>query len=135
MVKRTLIVPTFTVVLSLSAGFTWAAVSEPVREQVQTQVQTQSQEQVYGSQLMTPQERIEYHARMRASTTAEEREQIRNEHHGQMQVRAKERGVALPDSPPVGGRGMGPEGGGMGTGGGMMGPGGGGMGSGGRRGR
>jgi hypothetical protein len=125
MVKRTLVVSTLAVGLSLSAGYTWAAAPEAVKEQVQVQ----TQEQVYGSQLMTKQERLEYQNKMRATTTAEERERIRQEHHEQMEVRAKERGVTLPDSPPVGGSGMGPGGGGM------MGPGGGGMGSGGGRGR
>lgn len=127
MVKRTLIVSTLAVGLSLSAGFTWAAITEVAKDEVQGQAQ--EQEQVYGSQLMTQQERIEFRDRMRAATTAEEREQIRQEHHEQMQARAKERGVTLPDSPPVGGGGMGPGGGGM------MGPGGGGMGPGGGRGR
>jgi hypothetical protein len=97
-------------------------------------VQAQKQEQIYGSQLMTQQERNEYQAKMRATKTAQEREQLRLEHHKQMQVRAKERGVSLPDEPPMHGKGMGPgagkcggPGGGMGSGGGM-GPGGGGKG-------
>lgn len=87
---------------------------------------------VYGSQLMTEQERAEYQARMRAATTEQEREQIRLEHHAQMQERAKQQGVTLPDEPPamgMGGQRMGPgQGGGMGTGSGMgggRGPGGG----------
>jgi len=85
----------------------------------QDQVRTQNQEQVYGSQLMTQQERTAYQARMRAAKTQEERERIRAEHHEQMKVRAKERGVTLPDEPPARGGGMGPGGGGMGPGGGM----------------
>ncbi len=77
---------------------------------------------IYGSQLMTPQERIEHRNKMRAAQTLEERERIRAEHHTQMQARAKERGLTLPDEPPMpGGRMMGP-GSGMGPGG--MGPGG-----------
>lgn len=84
-------------------------------------------EQVYGSQIMTQQERLEYRNRMREATTQEEREQIRVQHHEQMRERAKERGVTLPEDPPA--RGMG---GGMGSGaGGGMGSGaGGGMGGG-----
>ncbi len=73
---------------------------------------------VYGSQLMTNQERIEHRNKLRAAKTAEAREQVRLEHHEQMQLRAKERGVTLPDTPPQGGgmgRRMGP-GGGMGPG-------------------
>ncbi|WP_407279361.1 hypothetical protein U5817_00730 [Aromatoleum evansii] len=86
---------------------------------------------IFGSQMMTAQERLEHRDRMRAANTLEEREKIRAEHHEQMVKRAKERGVTLPDEPPMrGGAMMGP-GGGMGSGGGM-GPGGG-MGGGPRR--
>ncbi len=91
------------------------------QERAQDKVQTQEQEQIFGSQLMTLQERAEYRARMQAATTAEERERIRTEHHELMKSRAAERGMTLPDEPPVGGMGMGP--------GGMMGPGGGATGS------
>jgi Flp pilus assembly protein TadD len=89
-------------------------------------VQTQKQERIYGSQLMTEQERADYRTKMRAAKTAKEREQIRKAHHELMQARAKERGVTLPDEPPARGGGMGPggmgggvkSGGGMGSGGG-----------------
>jgi hypothetical protein len=89
--------------------------------------EAQSQEPIYGSQLMTEQERSAYRDRMRSTKTAEEREKIRAEHHKQMTERAKERGVTLPEEPPVRGmgQGMGP-GGRMGPSGGMgrgMGPG------------
>jgi hypothetical protein len=74
--------------------------------------------QIYGSQLMTQQERNEFRTRMRTANTVQEREQIRKEHHERMQARAKERGVTLPDEPPARGGGMGPgKGGGMGPGG------------------
>lgn len=121
MMKRTLMVSALATALSLSAGLTLAAEQTPIREKAQTQ------EQIYGSQLMTQQERAEQRAKMRAAKTAEEREQIRKEHHERMNERAKERGVALPDEPPARGSGMGPGGGGMSPGGGM--------GSGGGRGR
>jgi hypothetical protein len=74
---------------------------------------------------MTPQDRVEYRSKTRAAKTAEEREQIRLEHHERMKERAKQRGVTLADEPPARGGGMGPGGGGMGPGGGGMGPGGG----------
>jgi len=85
---------------------------------------------VYGSQLMTEQERLEYRERMRAARTPEEREQIRLDHHARMQERAEEMGVTLPDGPPMSGmgqgmgrgQGMGPQSRGRG---GMMGQGGG----------
>ena len=87
------------------------------QDRLQTQDKDQIQDrQIYGSQLMTQQERNEYRTRMRAAKTAEEREQVRKEHHEQMKARAKEKGVTLPDEPPArGGMGPGP-GGGMGPG-------------------
>lgn len=137
-----------------SLGFSTATAQNASRDQTRAQ----AQERVYGSQLMTPQERSEYSARMRTARTEQEREQIRAEHHDRMQARAKERGVTLPDDPPSqaqrgrtfggpgaasgGGFGAGPgsssSGGGMGPGGGGMAPGGGGgpgPGGGGGRGR
>ena len=102
------------------------------RDQDRLQTRDKTQDQIYGSQLMTQQERSAYRAQMRNAKTAQEREQIRKEHHERMKVRAKEKGVTLPDEPPARGmgRGTGPSGGGMGPGGGGggMGPGGGGMG-------
>jgi len=102
---------------ALSTGFAFAA-DPPVQEKTRAQ----KQEQIYGSQMMTREERAEYRAKMRAAKTAEEREQIRKEHHERMKERAKERGMTLPDEPPARGSGMmGPGGGGMGQGGGSMG--------------
>jgi len=76
------------------------------------------QETIYGSQLMTKQERVEFRQKMRNAQTTEEREQLRLEHHAQMQERAKEKGLTLPDEPMPKGAGMG-SGQGMGHGGGM----------------
>lgn len=118
---------------------TCAAIAQPgdqdrERLRIQEQQQVHQDEPVYGSQMMTEEERNEFRERMRAAQTNEERDQIRAEHHERMQERAKERGVAMPENPPVSGmgQGMGP-GGGMGQGRGM-GPGSG-MGGGGGRGR
>lgn len=78
---------------------------------------------IFGSQMMTEQERIEHRDRMRAARSLEEREAVRAEHHERMVERARERGITLPDEPPPRGsgygasRGMGP-GGGVGPGGG-----------------
>ena len=72
-----------------------------------------SAEQVYGSQLMTQQERMEHRSKMQSMNTMEERERYKMEHHMKMQERAKEQGVTLPTQPPMrnpgmgGGRGMG----------------------------
>ncbi len=111
MMKRPLMLSTLVAIaLSLYAGFVLAADPTPVGENAQTQ----QQEHIYGNQLMTPQERIEYRAKMRDAKTAEEREQIRKKHHNVMIIRAKARGVILPDDPPVRGGGR------MGSGGGRV---------------
>lgn len=99
------------------------------RDQSKNQTRDQTQQRIYGSQMMTQQERNDYSTRMRAAKTEQERERIRTEHHDQMQERAKARGVTLPDQPPAKARSS--TGGAMGPGGGM-GPGTGG-GGGGRR--
>jgi hypothetical protein len=91
-------------VLFISVGFATAA----DQERTQQHVQAQTQEQIYGSQLMTEPERAEYQAKLRAAKTAEEKEQIRKEHHERMKARAEERGVAIPAEPPMTGGGMGP---------------------------
>ena len=124
--KRTLIY-TAVVAALLPAMVSVANAADKDQDRLQTQDKDQTQNQIYGSQLMTQQERSEYRAQMRNAKTAQEREQIRKEHHERMKVRAKEKGLTLPDEPPARGRGMGP-----GPGGGM-GPGGGGMGGGPRR--
>lgn len=72
---------------------------------------------IYGSQLMTQQERMEYRNQMRTLKTQEERNTFRLDHHKRMQERAKDKGLTLPDTPPERGAGMGPgAGGGMGQG-------------------
>lgn len=118
MFKKLLLLPLLAGVATISP---LALAEEPVQQQDRTRTQEQDRQQIYGSQLMTQQERAAYRARMRAAKTQEEREKIRAEHHEQMKVRAKEKGVTLPDEPPMRGGGMGP---GMGPGGGGMGPGG-----------
>lgn len=82
-------------------------------------------EPIYGSQLMTAQERTDYRNKMRAAKTPEAQEKLRQEHHDAMVARAKAQGKTLPAEPPPRGSGPGP---GMGPGGGMgpgsgMGPG------------
>lgn len=93
--KRMIIITTLAATLSLSAGSSFAA------------------EQVYGSQLMTQQERTEYRAKMLSAKTIQERERIREEHHEMMKERARSRGLELPDEPPIlkGGMGQGKGGG------------------------
>lgn len=98
-----------------------ALAEEPAQKQDQMRMQEQDRQQIYGSQMMTQEERMTYRNKMRAAKTQEERDKIRAEHHEQMKARAKEKGMTLPDEPPARGGGMSP-GGGMGPGGGGMGP-------------
>jgi len=78
------------------------------------QSQKQTQPLIYGSRLMTAQERNEYRQRMRELKTQQERDEFRKEHHAKMQERAKERGLSLPADPPARGMGPGPRGSGPG---------------------
>jgi hypothetical protein len=57
---------------------------------------------------MTPAERRAYRHQMRSLKTVQEREALRKQRHEQMQKRAAERGMRLPDMPPGQGAGMGP---------------------------
>jgi hypothetical protein len=79
----------------------WAAESEQQSQggQMQQEQAQQTQEQVYGWQLMSDTERRDYRQRMRELHTEEEREALRREHHAQMQERARQLGVTLPDEP------------------------------------
>ena len=118
--KQLLFLTTLATLLLLCAG---VSLAEPTAIQQTSQAQMQQQQPIYGSQLMTQQERMQFRAKMRAAKTVEERQQIRQEHHALMQKRAKDQGVTLPDVPPQQGMmrgsgmgmGMGP---GMGRGGG-----------------
>ncbi|MDX1656260.1 MAG: hypothetical protein R3310_13695 [Candidatus Competibacteraceae bacterium] len=51
------------------------------------------EEEIYGNQLLTPDERSDYNARMQSLTTIEEREAYRLEHKRRMQDRAQKRGL------------------------------------------
>lgn len=93
----------------LAAGL--ATVSSIAVGEEQTQRREQSPQQIQGSffgpQLLTEEEQVAYRARIRNAKTPQESEAIRTEHYELMKVRAKEKGVALPEKrPPVGG-GMG----------------------------
>lgn len=110
------------VAMVVAAGIVGVATQAAAQDKDQDRVQQRDQERIFGSQLMTQQERLDYANRMRSMKTEQERQAFRLEHHTQMQERARQRGVTLPDDPPqgpgraMGGSGMGP-GGGMGSGG------------------
>ena len=109
--------------LVLLAGLMTASALMSVGVDVLAQDQVQAQVQIFGSQLMTATERTEYQSKMRALKTDKERDAFRLDHHDKMKVRAAEKGVTLPNSPPAvgtgpkanAGQGVGP-GAGMGTG-------------------
>ncbi|MGD9949034.1 MAG: hypothetical protein AB7U29_11210 [Desulfobulbus sp.] len=109
--KRKIVILIFLIgTLSLPTWFAVAADQSSDQEIRGTQEQ-----QVYGSQLMTQDERVAYHRQMRDAKTAQERDELRKEHHQRMQERAAVRGLTLPDEPPGrgGGMSMGNGGGGM----------------------
>lgn len=61
-----------------------------------------------GQSLMTPDERTAMREKMRAATTPEERQQIALANRAEMQKRAAEKGIALPEHRGPHGRGTGP---------------------------
>ena len=68
------------------------------RDRDRLQVQDYSQlkdREIYGSQLMSAEERNLYREQLQNAATAREREQIQAEHHEQMQARADEQGLDL----------------------------------------
>jgi hypothetical protein len=61
------------------------------------------------SQLMTPEERTAFREKMRSATTPDERRQIAQANRTEMQKRAQEKGITLPEHRgPHGHRGAGP---------------------------
>jgi hypothetical protein len=56
-------------------------------------------EMIYGYQLMSSKECLDYMKRLHSAKSFEEREQLRLEHHRLMQERARKRHMMLPDMP------------------------------------
>lgn len=106
MFRTTLMVSALAAMLALPA---FAQDAQPAPQKDQVQQKKQTRDRIYGHQLMTPDERIEYRSKMRFLKTPEECDAFRAEHHKKMQERAKEKGITLPDEPPMKGcPGMGP---------------------------
>lgn len=106
MFRTTLMVSTLAAMLALPA---FAQDAQPAPQKDQVQQKKQMRDRIYGHQLMTPDERIEYRSKMRFLKTPEECDAFRAEHHKKMQERAKEKGITLPDELPMKGcPGMGP---------------------------
>ncbi len=56
---------------------------------------------MFGAQLMTEEERAAYRARLRKAKTKESTETLQAEHHEELQARAAQKGVALPQTKPA----------------------------------
>jgi len=84
-----------------------AVAADQAKVSQEKQAGASDKEQIYGSQLMTREERAEHRAKMRSLKTREEREAFRIEHHKKMQERATKMGKTLPDMPPAQGCGAG----------------------------
>ena len=56
---------------------------------------------IYGSQLMTQQEQQSHRQQMQAAKTPEARALIRQENHKKMRLRAKQKGINLPENAPA----------------------------------
>ncbi len=56
---------------------------------------------IYGSQLMTQQELLFHRQEMRSAKTPEARERLRAENHQRMSLRAREKGIELPENHPI----------------------------------
>lgn len=116
--KRALVAAMSCLAVGLSSG-AWAQdqTRDPTRDPLKdptgdhtpdrTRDQDRLQDPIYGSQLMTRQERMDYQAQMRTLKTEQEREAYRLAHHQRMQERAKVQGVTLPETPPNPRPGMG----------------------------
>ena len=87
-------VPTFTLLAAVAAisGF-WSS-------GLQAQTPTQTQTQIYGSQLMTDAERVEFQTKMKSLKTDKERDALRLDQINKMNLRATEKGITLQHTPP-----------------------------------
>ena len=111
--KRSVLITCSTCIFFCITAIAFADDQDQLKTKIQEQTleqikkQDQARDRIYGSQLMTKQERAEYNAHMRNKKTQQEREAYRFEHHNKMQERARERGLELSDTPPQMGEGKG----------------------------
>jgi hypothetical protein len=87
------------VALFIMPCITVAVAAEQTQAQKETQTGVQGKGQIYGSQLMTREERAEHRARLRSLKTREEREAYLTEHRKKMRDRAHKLGKTHPDTP------------------------------------
>ncbi len=57
----------------------------------------QAEERIYGNDLMSEQERLQYRERLMNAASEQEREQIKAQHKEEIQVRARNRNIQLDD--------------------------------------
>jgi hypothetical protein len=105
--KKLLSLAVCVLVTTLSNDAAFAQQHSSDQQQIQKQAQSQDRKQLYGYDLMTEQERAEHREKMRSMKTEQEREAYRMQHHEEMQRRAREQGVEIPDEPPRPGQGKG----------------------------
>lgn len=91
---------------ALAATLALATLTAPTVVLAQDQQRSHDQDRIYGSQLMTQQERLEYRNRLQAAKTAAERKQIQAQHREEIRARAQARGITLPDEPSARGKQM-----------------------------
>lgn len=113
--KTTTVIASLIPLLTISAPVFAADPASPtesrqqIQQEMQIQDQTRDRERIYGSEMMTPQERAEHAARMRSMKTEQEREAYRMEHKKKMDQRMHERSMQHQQNlnPERGGRGAG----------------------------
>lgn len=99
MLKIVLMTSTFLGALVFIVSSILAEVQVDTQDRALARMQEKAQkpEQIYGRQLMTRRERNEYRSRILNARTAEDRKQIRQQHHERMRARAAERGLSIPE--------------------------------------
>jgi hypothetical protein len=97
--------PQMTSVHTLTLLAAVAAISGFWSSGLQAQTPTQTQTQIYGSQLMTDAERVEFQTKMRSLKTDKERDALRLDQINKMNLRATEKGITLQHTPPAAGSG------------------------------
>ncbi len=106
MPRMSFVLQALTAALFTILGVSVAIAADQEMAKPAAQAGAESGEQIYGSELMTKEERAEHRAKMRSLKTEAEREAYRKEHHMKMQERAKKMGKTLPDMPSAAGGGM-----------------------------
>jgi hypothetical protein len=117
MVRNLVIMAALVMVVVFNSAVAWTADQQREQERILVQEPLRDQD-IYGWELMTVAERNEHRSQLLSLKTEQEREQYLQEHHAQMQGRARAQGRTLPDmmdmpnTPADADRGVGPVGGG-----------------------